>query len=403
MLLPLLLMHAHGVAEVAISIGDVCFLARSVVTRDWNWLRTPWLWIAGAWWGWLVVCSLPVPGLDLGEGGFRSLEQALATVRFLVLVAAMEHLVLRTFEARLWMYRLIVASVIWITLNCIIQAIFGRNLIGWPRGGEGVLTGPFGTERAGPPMARIILPTVLPGVAALLGRPGLAAKAEAYALLLVSVVLMVLIGQRMPLVLVLLGLVIVALLMRRLRPLVLAAGVAGALLLAASPVVAPDAYYRLVEKFSAQMEHFATSPYGLLYTRALEVGERNPLTGMGFGGFGTGCPRPAYFRPSFDGSIADGGGAKICWDHPHNFWLEVLDNEGFVGLVLFGATSVAWLLPLGRGLWRDPQPLRVGLFAAIFVQLWPIQSTSGFTSMPMGGWFFLLLGWGMAEARARRG
>jgi O-antigen ligase len=213
---------------------------------------------------------------------------------------------------------------------------------------------------------------------------------------------MVLIGQRMPLVLVLLGLVIVALLMRRLRPLVLAAALAGVLLLAASPVVAPDAYYRLVEKFSAQMEHFATSPYGLLYTRALEVGLRNPLTGMGFGGFGTGCPRPAYFRPSFDGSRPDGGGARICWDHPHNFWLEVLDNEGFVGLVLFGATAVAWMLPLGRGLWRDPQPLRVGLFAAIFVQLWPVQSTSGFTSMPMGGWFFLLLGWGMAEARARR-
>ena len=27
----------------------------------------------------------------------------------------------------------------------------------------------------------------------------------------------------------------------------------------------------------------------------------------------------------------------------------------------------------------------------------PIQSTSAFTSMPMGGWFFLLLGWAMAE------
>lgn len=402
MLLPLLLMHAHGVAEVAIGIADLCFLARSVVARDWTWLNSRWLWVAGAWWGWLVICSLPVPALDLGEGGTRSLLQALATVRFLVLVAAMEHLVLRSGEARRWMYRLITASVIWITLNCIIQAIFGRNLIGWPRGGEGVLTGPFGTERAGPPMARIILPVVLPGVATLLARPGPNAKAAAYGLLLGSVVLMVLIGQRMPLVLVLLGLLIVGLLMRRLRPVVLTAAVAGALLLAASPVVAPDAYYRLVQKFSTQMEHFATSPYGLLYARALAVGEHNPVTGMGFGGFGTGCPRPANFRPSFDGGLADGGGATVCWDHPHNFWLEALDNGGFVGLALFGATALAWLVPLARGLWHDPRPLRVGLFAAAFAQLWPIQSTSAFTSMPMGGWFFLLLGWGMAEARQRR-
>ena len=40
-----------------------------------------------------------------------------------------------------------------------------------------------------------------------------------------------------------------------------------------------------------------------------------------------------------------------------------------------------------------------GLFASILIQLWPIASTSAFTSMPMGGWFFLLLGWGLAEAQ----
>jgi O-antigen ligase len=398
MLLPLLLMHAHGVAEAAIGLAGLCFLIRSALSRDWTWLRTRWLWVAGAWWIWLVVCSAPIPALGLGEGGTRSFVQALATVRFLILVAAMEHLVLRTARARHWMYRLIAASAAWITLNCVIQAIFGRNLIGWPRGAEGVLTGPFGVERAGPPMARIILPAILPAVAALLGRAHLRGAFGAYALLLGSVVIMVLIGQRMPLVLVVFGLVIVALLMRRLRPMVLTAAVAGALLLAASPVVAPSAYYRLVEKFSTQMEHFATSPYGQLYARALEVGERNPVTGMGFDGFGTGCPRPENFRPTFDGSQPDGGGAKICWDHPHNFYFQALDDGGFVGLALFCATAIAWLVPLARGLWRDPDPLRVALFAAMFVQLWPIQSTSAFTSMPMGGWFFLLLGWAMAEA-----
>lgn len=401
MLLPLLLMHAHGVAEVAISLTDLCFLVRSTLVRDWAWLRTRWLWVAATWWGWLVICSLPIPTLDLGEGGGRSLVQAVATVRFLLLVVAMQHLVLRTLNARRWIYRLIAASAIWIALNSIIQDIFGRNLIGWPPADEGVLTGPFGAARAGPPMARIILPAVLPAVATLLGRPGRATTLGAYALLLGSVVMMVLIGQRMPLVLAVLGLVIVACLMRRLRPVVLAAAIAGALLLAASPIVAPSAYHRLVEKFSMQMEHFAISPYGQLYARALEVGEHNPVTGLGFGGFGTGCPQPVNFRPTFDGRQLDGGGAKICWDHPHNFYFEAFDNGGFVGLALFAATAIAWLIPLWRGLWRDPDPLRVALFATIAVQLWPVQSTSAFTSMPMGGWFFLLLGWAMAEAGQR--
>jgi hypothetical protein len=398
MLLPLLLMHAHGVAEVAIVLADLCFLARSALSSDWGWLRTRWLWVAAAWWGWLVICSLPITSLGLGQGGTKSFVQAVGTVRFLLLVAAMEYMVLCNDRARRWLYRLIAASAIWIALNSLIQDVVGRNLIGWPPAGEGVLTGPFGTARAGPPMARIIIPAVLPAVAALLGRPGFRTTLGAYALLLGSVVIMVLIGQRMPLVLTVLGLVVVALLMRRLRPVILTAAVAGALLLAASPIIAPNAYYRLVEKFSAQMAHFSTSPYGQLYARALEVGEENPVTGLGFGGFGTGCPRPAYFRPSFDGSQPHGGGATICWDHPHNFYFEALDNGGFVGLALFCATAIAWLVPLGRGLRRDPNSLRVALFATMFVQLWPIQSTSAFTSMPMGGWFFLLLGWAMAEA-----
>ncbi len=399
MLLPLLLLHAHGVAELAIGAADVCFLGRSALSGDWKWVRTRWLWVAGAWWAWLVVCSLPIPGTDLGEGGVRSLVQAVATVRFLILVAAMEHNVLRTPLARRWLYRLVAASAAWIALNSVVQAIVGRNLIGWPPAAEGVLTGPFGTARAGPPMARIIIPAVLPAVAALLVRRTIGATTAAYSLLLGSVMIMVLIGQRMPLVLVVFGLVIVAVLIRRLRPVILTAALAGALLLAASPIVAPNAYYRLVEKFSTQMEHFATSHYGQLYARALEVGERNPLTGLGFDGFDTGCAQPKYFRPSFDGSQPDGGGAVICWHHPHNFWFQALDDGGFIGLALFCATAIAWLIPLGRGLWRDPQPLRVALFAAIAVQLWPIQSTTGFISMPVGGWFFLLLGWAMVEAR----
>lgn len=398
MLLPLLLMHAHGVAEVAIGLADLCFLLRSALVRDWAWLRTPWLWFAGAWWIWLVICSLPLPALHLGEGGIRSAAQAVATVRFLLLAAAMEHWLLCTRRARLTFYLLIAASAAWITLNCVIQEIFGRNLIGWPPGGEGVLTGPFGTERAGPPMARIIIPVVLPPVAALLALGKPRRTAMAYALLLASVAIMVLIGQRMPLVLTVLELLIVALLMRQLRLVVLAAALAGGLLLAASPVVAPNVYYRLVEKFSTQLEHFAISPYGQLYARALRVGELNPISGLGFDGFNTGCPRPENFRPAFDGSQSDGGGAAICWDHPHNFYFQALDDGGFVGLALFCATAVAWLVPLGRALSRDQQPLLVGLFATVFVQLWPIQSTSAFTSMPMGGWFFLLLGWAMAEA-----
>jgi O-antigen ligase len=399
LLTPLLLLHAHGLAEGAIAVTDACFLARSTLTRDWAWLRTPWLLIGLAWWGWVVLCSVPVPALGLGAGGMDSLVQAIVTLRFLLLVAAMEHWVLRSSTARRWLYWIILAATTYIALQSATQFLFGRNLYGVRSAWGDVLTGPFHKPRAGPPLSRILLPALIPIAARLLAARKPTRTIAAIVLLLLAVCIMVLIGQRMPLLLTGFGLVVAAFLLRRLRTAVIIAGIAGVLLIAASPVIAPGAYYRQVQQFSQQMEGFGSSPYGELYARALQIGLQHPFSGAGGDGFRYACALPRYFAPSLDDKLPDDGGAAICASHPHNFYAEALVDGGFVGLALFCGLAVAWLLPLARGLWHEPDPLRVGLFAAAVIQLWPIASTSAFISMPMGGWFFFLLGWGMAEAR----
>jgi O-antigen ligase len=399
LLCPPLLLHAHGIAEVVIAICDLSFLARSTITRDWAWTRSPWLLIGWAWWGWLVVCSLPIPALHLGEGGARSLIQAVVFVRFMVFVVAMEHALPRSPDTRRWLWWIVAISAAYIAIHVMMQFITGYNFYGEPSGGDGEMTGPFGKPRAGPPFVRILFPAIIPWAAAILARPGMRPLIKAWAVLIGGAAVALLIGQRMPFLLTCLGLLIVGVLLPRLRWGVLAAGIALVALLVASPVVAPKAHYRLVEKFSTQMEHFSTSQYGELYARAVEIASRNPVTGLGAEGFRTGCYDPRYFRPSFDGSVADGGGAVICWVHPHNYYLEALVNGGIPGLLLFSAIGGTWLAALGRGLWRHPEALRVALFAAAVIQLWPIASSTSFTSMPVGGWSFLLLGWGLAEAR----
>ncbi|MFI4983341.1 MAG: O-antigen ligase domain-containing protein, partial [Nevskiales bacterium] len=261
LLTPLALLHAHGVAEALIGVADICFLARSAITADWAWRHTTWVRVALAWWGWLLLCSIPLPALGLGEGGLGSLGQALATVRFLIFAAALEHTVLHDPAPRRWMFGIVAASAAYIAAQTLIQFAFGTNLYGEPPGGDGELTGPFGKPRAGPPLSRILLPALLPPVAALLARPGVAAKLGAYALLLGGMCVMVLIGQRMPLLLTGLGLVVAGLLLRPLRPMVLVAGLAGVQLVAATVFVSPPAYHRLVLKLSDQMDHFPTSQY----------------------------------------------------------------------------------------------------------------------------------------------
>ena len=108
-----------------------------------------------------------------------------------------------------------------------------------------------------------------------------------------SVGTIVLIGQRMPLLLTGLGLVVSGLLLRRLRGPVLAALVAAAAIVAASAVISPPTFGRLVTKFSAQMENFPDSPYGLILRRAVVIAEHHPVFGQGFAGSAT----PARTRP----------------------------------------------------------------------------------------------------------
>jgi O-antigen ligase len=398
---PLTLLHARSLAEGTIAVTDLCFFARSAYDHNWGWLRARWLQVALIWWGWLVICSLPIP--PLGPGGQHSLIEGVAVLRFLIFAAALEHWVLHEQRHRRWLLGITAAAAAWIAIECLQQFITGYDVFGYPSSpGGAVLTGPFRRRRAGAPLSLIIFPVLVPAAAALLERRRALFTFCAYALLLGGVSIMVLIGQRMPLALTGFGLLIAALLIPRLRPVVLTAGVAGFALLAGLAVISPAIYSHLVVQFSALLEHFSASPYGQLYARAWHIAVQRPWFGGGFDGFRALCPLPRYFGPTFDGRQADGGGAAICSIHPHNFYFQALAEGGFPGLLLFTAAALAWLTPLARGLWIRPEPLRVALFAVAAVQLWPISSTSDFVDIPMGGWFFLLLGWGLAEARWSR-
>jgi O-antigen ligase len=395
LLCPLFLLHGRGIADALISLVALLFLLRSALAREWGWLRARWVPVAGLWWLWMVACSAP----GWGEGGPGSFVQSLVVVRFLLFAAALETWVLAGRDIRRWLLWLISAAGLYIAIHSIVQFATGFNLYGAPRGPDGEITGPYAKPRAGPIYSRLLFPAMLPAAAGLFGRAGIWPKLVAQGLTLAEVAIGLLMGERMPALLIGLGLVVSAIFLRPLRPVLATACVVAVLIVAATPVISPQAYHRLVEKFSEQMAHFPTSDYGRIAARAVVIAEQNPWTGRGFDGFRTGCADPRTFH-GWAATDPDGGGATICVQHPHNHYLQAATDTGFPGLVLFCAMVLTWLLTLGRGLWRNPDPLRVGLFAAVLMQEWPIASSSDFVNMPLGGWFFLLLGFGLAEARA---
>ena len=390
LLLPLFLMYGRAIAEMLIVLVDLVFLLHCMRGRDWRWLRAAWVIVGGLWWGWLILCSLP----GIGPSGEPSLLQALAVGRYLIFVAALEHLVMRDAAPRLWLGRALAACAVWIGANAWLQFATGSNIIGAGRWMDGELTGPFEKPRAGAPMSRLIFPAMLPAIR----------RSRWFAALVtvLSVGTVVLIGQRMPLLLTVLGLVVSGLLLRRVRMTMVVALVACAGIVAASAVVSPPSFRRLVTKFSDQMAHFGESPYGLLAGRALVMAEAHPVLGRGFFGFRTGCNNPEYAHGyAWQGRYeADGGAAEGCNIHPHNHYLEALTDGGIPGLVLFSTLMVLWLAGMLRHLGRDPDPARVGLFVAAFIHEWPIASASSFFAMDTGGWLVVFVGLGLAYARA---
>ncbi len=377
LLLPLVLLHGRGLADAALSIVAVLFLVRSAMTRDWSWLRRTWVRVALLWWAWLVLCSL-----RWGAG-----PNAAVTIRFLLLAAALEHVVLDDARIRLWLERLLRWSAFYLAAQCLLQFATGRNLFGWPRGADGELTGPYQNARTGPPLARLLFPALLP-----LART----KLRALLWLAAGILVMVLIGQRMPLLLTFLGLFTTALFLPRLRAPVLGTALAAGLLLAALPAISPQAAHRIETKFAAQIENLPDSHYGQIAARAVAIIRAYPLMGAGFDGFRRLCDEPAYFQGWRAG---EGGGAAICVQHPHSYYLQATVEGGFPGLLLFAVMALSWLRAVGRGLFASPDRLRVGLFVAALIQLWPLASSTDWVSMPLAGWFFLQLGLALALAR----
>ncbi len=400
--LPWFLLHSRAVAEIGIDLVAIAFLARCAVGRRWAWVKQDWVPVGLAWWGWLVLCTVWSVS-RFGEGGTAVL-QATLMVRFLVFVAALEHWALRGERARRWLLGSLTLATLYVAAQTLLQFATGRNLFGAPRYGDGELTGPFTKPRDAPTFVRMLFPALVPPAGTLLAQQGWRPRLGGMALIIGGVAVVVLIGQRMPVLLAGLGLLVTGLLLPRLCGPVVVAVVAGGALIAASVVVSPPTFYRLVTKFSRQMEDFQDSPYGLIAERAVAIAEQHPLTGRGYDGFRTGCPLPRYFQGwHWPGTPAPpGGDATMCVTHPHNHYLQAVTDAGLPGLVLFCALVGVWLYRLGQGLLNDPAPLRVGLFVAALIQEWPIASTSPLISLPIGGWFFLLLGFGLAEAATAR-
>jgi len=392
--LPIFEFYGRAIADALVCLIDLAFLSVCWRNHGFAWVRRPWVPIAGAIWLWQLLASAL-------NGPLHSYGEALVMVRYFILVAALENWVLPAPRARQAIFAVFALLAGWTLLEVWQQYLTGTNINGFPRWPDGSLTGPFLKPRAGEVFLLVALPGLLPLVLMGLRAGDRLRTIGAVALLLLTVATMILIGQRMPNLLLLLGLVFTAAIERRFRlPLLAALGLA-AIALAALPLISPPTWGKLVLHFIAQMSHFAASPYGQLYTRALVMMQAHPWLGFGFDGFKDFCGDTSFFHglPALGLPNATNGGIAGCNLHPHNYYLQLGTMGGLPALAAFIALVALWLATVWR---RRPAPrgaVAAMLGVTMAVMFWPIASTSALFTPDTAGWVFLLTGWALADAR----
>jgi O-antigen ligase len=393
MLLPVALLYARAIGDGVLTLIAALFLAGHWAGGDWHWLRTKWTRLALLFWGWMLLCTVV-------SGNWPAIGQALASLRFFLFAAALENMVLADVVARRRLWYVVLAAALWILVEVWQQYLLGVNVFGYPRWADGALTGPFRGPTAGSAYLSVFFPAFLPLCFLLLRQPNIVGRILGIGVPVVAAATMILIGQRMPALLMAVGLCASGLLFRQFRlPLLLTFAISG-LVLALTPILSPPTFEKLVVHFTDQVQHFWASPYGLIFARAVTMIQANPWMGLGWDGYRNGCMRPEYLSGVSWLPVSDSASAVGCNLHPHNYWLQVATSAGLPGVVLFGSLVVVWLRRIAGAAGCLSNDRRAALLVSVFVSMWPVASATSLFTVPNAGWLFLMVGWGLAEARS---
>jgi O-antigen ligase len=392
-LTPLLWLAGPAPADIAVSIVAALFLAHSIITRDFGWWHQRWLQVLFVLWLYMVIRTCLIAdwqGQMLRSAGW---------VRYLMFAAALGSWLLRNESTRYRLMLSIIASTAFLAGDGLLQYFHGTDLLGKPRIDFETLvrlTGPYSKPRLGVTLVWQMFPAI---AGLLLWKRFTPSHANLLAglLCILCLVTVYLSGERMALLLMLMGFGLLGLLLPSMRRMAMTGAVVAVLLAVILSQANPLLFQRQIQTTETEIGRYWESTYGRTLISSWNITRAHPWFGIGAKQFQIECVKPDY------GAVDAQSLHYRCPMHPHNRYAEWLVEHGFTGLILFllAMGLLGWQLRLPWRVWQQ-QPLASVLAITLVVRLWPISAgTSQFVpwaAVP----FWLVNGWLLAEVSAIR-
>jgi O-antigen ligase len=308
---------------------------------------------------------------------------------------ALQHWVLKDARTQRRLLYVLVGATAFYVADMLFQYFVGVDVFGYKKvpygSGETLrLTGPFGETRVGVITTWLIFPALL-YVCALKPKKYLLLAVLFIATYLAAVYVS---GERMALLLALMGVGISLLFVKVARVPILVAMACGALAFAAMNHANPSLSDRQVNQSQREIAGYSQSAYGQLVLSAVAMVKEHPLFGVGPKHFRKLCPDAAYGDTSKEALYLR------CSLHPHNIYAELLAETGLIGGFLFLAIIGVWVRECLRHFRRTlSDPVLAGITIGVIIKLWPLAATSsffvGWSAVPM--WLFV--GWMLARQK----
>ena len=129
-----------------------------------------------------------------------------------------------------------------------------------------------------------------------------------------------------------------------------------------------------------------TTGHGIVYITAIDTWLDKPIIGSGIKSFRVKCLKKLYL-PN-----------RICESHPHNYYLEILNDSGVVGALLL-ILAISYLLikkfrnHLNFKIKYDSNNLMFyAIFLSLIIELFPLKSSGSFFSTSNAAFIFFLIG-----------